>query len=107
VGREDLMIRFGKALALIGVGALLCSCSSRHDAIHTELRQPPPIKDGDVPKYAVASRGIEPAARNKLGDVTSSIGRTSEIRPWPKRARLNGISFRRRRLRESSESRMC
>jgi hypothetical protein len=78
------MIRFGKALALIGVGALLCSCSSRHDTIHTELRQQP-IKHSDAPKYAVAPRGIEPAARNNLGDVTSSIGRTSEIRPWPKR----------------------
>jgi len=85
VGREDLMIRFGKALALIGAAAFLCSCSSRHDAVHAELRQPPRIKDDDVPKYAVARRGIEPAGRNDLGDATSSIGRTGDIRPWPKR----------------------
>jgi hypothetical protein len=81
------MIRFGKTLVLIGFGALLCSCSSRHDTIHAEFRQQPPIKDG--PKYAVTRQGIEPAGRNNLGDnlgdITSSIGPTSNIRPWPKR----------------------
>jgi len=85
------MIRFGKALALIGIGAILCSCSSRHDAVRAELRQQPAIKDDEVPKRTVARRGIEPAAHSNSGDVTSTIGRSgdikpsSEIRPWPKR----------------------
>jgi hypothetical protein len=84
VCREDLMIRFGKALALIAICGALCHCSSRPDAIRTELRQPP-VKDADVLELPVARRGIEPAARNNLGDVTSSIGRPGDIRPWPKR----------------------
>src|SRR5262245_55553844 len=77
------MIRFGTALALIGIGAILCSCSSRQETVRAEFRQQPPIKDGDV--HAVARRGIEPAGQNNPGDVTSSVRRTSEIRPWPKR----------------------
>jgi hypothetical protein len=85
------MIRFGKALALIGIGAILCCCSSRHDATRAELRQQPPIKNDVAPETAVARRRIEPAARNDAGDVTNTIGRAgdirpaSEIRPWPKR----------------------
>jgi hypothetical protein len=79
------MIRFGKALALIGIGAILCGCSSRHDAVRAELRQQPPIKDDEAPEGAVARRRIEPTARNDSGEVTSSIGRSGDIRPWPKR----------------------
>ena len=91
------MIRFGKALALIGIGAILCSCSSRHDAVRAELRQQPAIKDDEVPKRTAARRRIEPAAHSDSSDVTSTIGRSgdirpssdiktsSEVRPWPKR----------------------
>ena len=85
------MIRFGTVLALIGISAILCGCSSRHDAVRTELLQQPPIKDDAAAEGAVARRRIEPAARNDSGDVTSSIGRAGEIRPssdikpWPKR----------------------
>jgi hypothetical protein len=91
------MIRFGTALALIGVGAILCGCSSGHEAMRTELRQQPQIKDGEAPEPAVVRRRIEPAARNGSDDVTSSIGRFGDIRPssdikpsgdikpWPRR----------------------
>ena len=79
------MIRFGKALALIVICTALCQCSSRPDAIRTELRQQPPVKDADVPELPVARRGVEPAARNNSGDVTGSIGRPADIRPWPRR----------------------
>ena len=83
------MIRFGTALALIGI-AIFCGCSSRHDAARTELLQQSPIKD-EAPEPAVVGRRIEPAARNDSGDVTSSIGRvgdnrpSGDIRPWPRR----------------------
>ena len=93
------MIRFGTALALIGISAVLCSCSSRHEAMPTEFRQQPPIED-EAAKTAVARRTIEPA-RNGSGDVTSSIERASgigpsgdikagdikagDIKPWPRR----------------------
>ena len=85
------MIRFGKALALIGIGAILCGCSSGHEAMRTELRQQPQIKDGEAPEPAVVRRRIESAARNGSDDVTSSIGRSGDIRPsgdikpWPRR----------------------
>ena len=85
------MIRFGTALALIGIGAILCGCSSGHEAMRTELRQQSSIKGDEVPEPAVARRRIEPAARNDSGDLTSSIGRPGEIRPagdirpWPRR----------------------
>jgi len=78
------MIRFGTALATIGISAVLCSCSSRHEAMRTELRQQPPIED-EAAKPVVARRTIEPAARNGSDDVTSSIGRAGDIRPWPRR----------------------
>ena len=83
------MIRFGTALATIGISAVLCSCSSRHEAMRTELRQQPPIED-EAAKPVVARRTIEPAARNGSGDVTSSIERAGDIkagdiRPWPRR----------------------
>jgi hypothetical protein len=80
VCREDRMIRFGTALALIGISAVLYSCSSRHEAMRTELRQQQPIED-EAAKPTVARRTIEPAARNGSDDVTSSIGRAGDIRP--------------------------
>jgi hypothetical protein len=79
------MIRFGKALLLIALGAILWNCSSRPEAIRTEVRQKPSIKDDTALESPVARRRIEPAAPNNSGDVTSSIGRPSDIRPWPKR----------------------
>jgi hypothetical protein len=70
---------------LIGICATLCQCSSSHEAIRTELRQQPPIKNDEAREPTVARRGIESAGRNNPGDVTGSIGRPGEIRPWPRR----------------------
>jgi hypothetical protein len=77
------MIRFGKALLLIALGGVLWNCSSRPEVIRSEVRQQPSIKDGTTSGSSVARRGIEPAALNNSGDITSSIDRSG--RPWPKR----------------------
>ena len=66
------MIRFGTALALIGISAVLYSCSSRHEAMRTELRQQPPIED-EAAKPTVARRTIEPAARNGSDDLKAAV----------------------------------
>jgi len=77
------MIRFGKTLLLIVLGAILGNCSSRPEVIRTEIRQRPPIEDHTVSESTVARQRIEPAALNN--DLTGSVGRPSDIRPWPKR----------------------
>jgi len=79
------MIRFGKALLLIVLGAFLWNCSSRPEAIRTEVRQQPSNKADTALESTVARRRIEPAALNNSGDGTSSISRPGDIRPWPKR----------------------
>jgi len=74
------MIRFGNALLLIGMGASLCGCASR-EAIRAEIQQPQRGQHEVSSEPAIATRTTQPAA----DDITASIARPSEIRPWPKR----------------------
>ena|SRR3977135_3293680 len=77
------MIRFCTVLLLIGVGASLCGCASRHEAMRAEVQQPQRVKNDVSPEPAVATQRTQPAALT--GDITGSIARSNDIRPWPKR----------------------
>jgi hypothetical protein len=77
------MIRFGNALLLIGMGASLCGCASRQVAIRAEIQQPQRGKHEVSSEPAIATRTTQPAA--PADDITASIARPQEIRPWPKR----------------------
>jgi len=79
------MIRFGPALIVVGMSAILCDCSSRHEVIRTEVRQQRPINDDEPSERAVARSRIPASAVTDAAEVTGSIGRTGDIRPWPKR----------------------
>jgi hypothetical protein len=76
------MIRFGTVLLLIGLGASLCGCASRHEAMRAEVPQPQRVEQVS-PEPAVATQRTQPAALT--GDITGSIARSNDIRPWPKR----------------------
>jgi hypothetical protein len=77
------MIRFGKALLLIGMGASVCGCASRQVATRAEFQEPQRGVQEMSPEPAVVTRTIQPAA--PADDVTASIARPNAIRPWPKR----------------------
>jgi len=85
------MIRIGAALVLIGMSAILCACSSRYESARTEVRQPQPIHHDASAEVTVARPRRQAAtitdATNPThaAEVTGSIGRTGDIRPWPKR----------------------
>lgn len=79
------MIRFGYALSLIGVGASLCGCASRHEAMRVEAQQLQRVEHDLSPEPAVATQRAQPAALTNAGDITGSIARSNDIRPWPKR----------------------
>ena len=76
------MIRFGTVLLLTGMGASLCGCASRHEVMRAEAQEPQRVKQVS-PDPAVATQRIQPAALT--GDITGSIARSNDIRPWPKR----------------------
>jgi hypothetical protein len=75
------MIRFGNALLLIGMGASLCGCASGQVAIRAEIQQLQRGQHEVSSEPAIATRTIAAAA----DDITASIARPNEIRPWPKR----------------------
>jgi hypothetical protein len=88
------MIRFDTALLLIGMGASLCGCASRHEAIATEVQQPLRVSHEVSPEPAAATPrrpppvptnagDITPPVPTHAGDITGSTGRST--RPWPKR----------------------
>jgi hypothetical protein len=77
------MIRFGNALLLIGMGACLCGCASSQVAIRAEFHEPQRGEHEVSPEPAIAARTTQPAA--PADDITASIARPNEIRPWPKR----------------------
>jgi len=77
------MIRFDTALLLIGMGASLCGCASRHEAIATEVQQPLRVSHEVSPEPAAATPRTPPPVPPNAGDITGSTGRSS--RPWPKR----------------------
>jgi hypothetical protein len=82
------MIRFRTVLLLIGIGASLCGCASRHEAmraeaqLRAEAQEPQRVKQVS-PEPVVATQRAQPAALT--GDITGSIARSNDIRPWPKR----------------------
>jgi hypothetical protein len=88
------MIRFRTVLLLIGIGASLCGCASRHEAMRAEAQlraeaqqradaqEPQRVKQVS-PEPVVATQRAQPAALT--GDITGSIARSNDIRPWPKR----------------------
>jgi hypothetical protein len=75
------MIRFDTALLLIGMGASLCGCASRHEAIAAEVQQPQRVSHELSPEPGVATP--RPAVLTNAGDITGSTARST--RPWPKR----------------------
>jgi hypothetical protein len=77
------MIRFDTALLLIGMGASLCGCASRPEAIRAEAQQPQRVRHEVPPGPAVATPRTQPAALTNADDITGSIARST--RPWPKR----------------------
>jgi hypothetical protein len=77
------MIRFGNALLLIGMGASLCACASRQVAMRAEIQQPPRGEHEVSSEPAIATRTTQPVAA--ADDITASIVRPIEIRPWPNR----------------------
>jgi len=77
------MIRFGNALLLIGMSASLYGCASRQVAIRAEIQQPQRGEHEVSSEPAIARRTKQPAAT--ADDITASIARSQEIRPWPKR----------------------
>ena len=79
------MIRFGAALVLIGMGAILCGCSSRYEAVRAEIRQQRSINNDEPLEPAVARPRRQASAVMDAAEVTGSIGRAGDIRPWPKR----------------------
>ena len=80
-----LMIRFGTALLLIGLAAGLCGCGSRYEVLRAEAPQVQRVKDDVSPEPAVATQRAQPAAFTDAGDITGSIARSNDNRPWPKR----------------------
>jgi len=76
------MIRFGAVLLLIGMGASLCGCASRNEAMRAEAQRPQRKHDVS-PEPTVATQRTQPAAFTD--DITGSIARSNDIRPWPKR----------------------
>ena len=80
-----LMIRFGTALLLIGLGAGLCGCGSRYETLRAEAPQVQRVKHDVSPEPAVATQSVQPAAFTDAGDIAGSIARSNDIRPWPKR----------------------
>jgi hypothetical protein len=77
------MIRFGAVLLLIGMGASLCGCASRDQSMRAEVRQPQQVKHVVSPDPAAATQRAQPTALTD--DITGSIARSNDIRPWPKR----------------------
>jgi hypothetical protein len=80
-----LMIRFGTALWLIGLGAGLCGCGSRYEVLRAEAPQVQQAKHDVSAEPAVATQRVQPAVLSDAGDVTGSIARSKDMRPWPKR----------------------
>jgi hypothetical protein len=80
-----LMIRFGTGLLLICLGASLCGCASRSEVLRAEAPQLKRVKDNVSPAPPVATQGTQPAALTDAGEITGSIARSDDIRPWPKR----------------------
>jgi hypothetical protein len=78
-----LMIRFDIAVLLAGMGASLCGCASRHEAIDAEARQPQRVSHEVWPEADVATPRTQPPVPANAGDVTGSTARSN--RPWPKR----------------------
>jgi hypothetical protein len=83
VARRAPMIRFGNALLLIGMGASLYGCASRQVAIRAEIQQPRQREPEVSSEPAIATRVMQPEAA--AADITASIARPNDIRPWPKR----------------------
>jgi hypothetical protein len=79
------MIRFATAPLLIGLGAGLCGCGSRSEVLRAEPPQLQRVRDNVSPEPAVATRRVQPAALTDAGEITGSIARSNDIRPWPKR----------------------
>jgi hypothetical protein len=80
-----LMIRFGDFLVLVGLGASLCGCASNHEAIRADTRQLQRVKHDAWPEPADPTPGAEAAGLTHADDITGSIARSNNIRPWPKR----------------------
>jgi len=76
------MIRFCTVLLLIGMGASLGGCASRNEAMRAGVQQPQRKHDVS-PEPTVARQRTQPATLT--GDITGSIARSNDIRPWPKR----------------------
>src|SRR6266705_2495174 len=77
------MIRFRTVLLLIGMGASLGGCASKHEAVRAEV-QPLQQVTHDVSRDpAAATQRAQPASLTD--DITGSIARSNDIRPWPKR----------------------
>ena len=77
------MIRFDTALLLIGMGASLCGCASRHEAIGAEAQQPQRVSHKVSPEPGVARPRTPPAVPTNAGETTGSTARSG--RPWPKK----------------------
>jgi hypothetical protein len=77
------MIRFDAALLLIGIGASLCGCTSRHEAIAVEAQQPQRVSHALPSEPGVPRPRTQPAVSTNAGDITGSTARSN--RPWPKR----------------------
>jgi hypothetical protein len=77
------MIRFDTALLLIGMGASLCGCASRHEAIAAEAERPQRVSHKVSPEPGVPTPRTQPAVPTNAGDITGSTARST--RPWPKR----------------------
>jgi hypothetical protein len=79
------MIRFGNVLLLIGLGASLCGCGSRYEAVRAQVQQLQRVNHEPSPERPVATQRTQPAALTTAGDATGSIVRSNDSRPWPKR----------------------
>ena len=51
--------------------------------MRAEVQQPQQVKHDVSPEHAAATQRTQPAALTD--DITGSIARSNEIRPWPKR----------------------
>ena len=80
-----LMIRFDTAILLVGLGASLCGCGSRYAALRAEAPQVQRVKHDVSLEPAIATQRVQPAALTDAGDITGSMGRSNDVRPWPKR----------------------
>ena len=79
------MIRFDTALLLICLGAGLCGCGSRSEVLRAEAPQLRRVKDPVSSGPAIATQSVKPTGLTDAAEITGSIARSNDIRPWPKR----------------------